>query len=190
MDVTDNYQIPYPECDPPLTKDASDIEQMRDLAERVDEVVQDYADAILADVVMPDAARLFISPSVTTTDADVVFFLDSITFDNTTGNAMSDLTNGVIRILRDGWYGLGAWIEAAVATDIQLRVRFIANGDPVTNFHGLGSLAQAGENHVNAEEVVFLRAGDGVTVQTRHGFPGTSVQYAVRVWALLVAAND
>jgi hypothetical protein len=35
--VTDRTDrgYPYPECDPPLTKDASDISQMRDLAQAV-----------------------------------------------------------------------------------------------------------------------------------------------------------
>ena len=39
MDQTDCLGLPFPECDPPLTKDASDIAQFRDLAEATDAAV-------------------------------------------------------------------------------------------------------------------------------------------------------
>lgn len=189
MDTTDNLDLRYPQCDPPLTKDASDIIHLKFLADDVDAAVQEYADLIIDRVVRPDAVRLNNNTPLVSTVTDNVIALDTLIFDNTPGNAMTDLTNGVIRIITSGWYLLGVWAEAAVATDVQMRTRFIANGDPITNFGTPAGLAQAGQQHATTEEVVHLVAGDGVTVATRMGSPGTSVSYTCRMWAVLVVPD-
>lgn len=189
MDTTECFGFPYPQCDPPLTKDASDIEQLRDLALAIDTAVQDFNDDITTELVRPDAARLFNGTALTSTLAENTFFLDTVTFDNTAGDSMSDTTNGVIRIQRAGWYLVWCWVESLVATDVQTRVRFIVNGTEATNFQGPSGLVTAGQQHLSVEEMLNLQAGDGVTVQTRNGAPGTSVTYTARVAVQLVAPN-
>jgi hypothetical protein len=188
MDTTDNLGLPYPQCNPPLTKDASDIEQFRDLAEAVDAAVQVLADEITQQLVRPDACR-FNSSTQTSTVTDNVMFLTTLSFDNTAGNSMTDTVNGVIRIQRDGWYLCGFWVTSTVATDVQTRGRFLVNGEPASNFQGPGGIAQPGIQDCNGAEVLFLRAQDGLTIATRNGSPGTSVDYLARVWTVLVAPN-
>lgn len=189
MDVTENFQLPYPQCSSPLVKDASDINDLRDLAEAVDAVVGEFAQAIDDLVVSPDACRMSIATPVVSSLTDNVMFFDAASFDNTPGSAMTDLVNGAIEIQTDGWYMVGSWIVSSVATDVQNRTRYIVNGTPVTNFQGPGGLAQPGQQNCSAIETVFLLAGDLLTVATRNGSPGTSVSYTGVVWCVLVGPN-
>ena len=189
MDTTECFQFPYPQCDPPLTKDASDIEHMRDLAEAVDAVVQTFADNITDKLVRPDACRMTNLVAYVSTLADNTIPMDASGFDNQPGLAMTDVAGGGIRIVTDGWYQVGAWCRSTVATDVQTRIRFLVNGDAATNFQGPGGLAQAGSQDCNGEEVIELRAGDLINLSTRNGSPGTSVSYTAHIWAVLVAPN-
>lgn len=189
MDQTECFQFPFPECAPPLTKDASDIAHLKDLAEAVDDVVQTFADDIVDQLVRPDACRVLNLVAYVSTLADNVIPMDASSFDNQPGLAMTDIVEGGIRIVTDGWYQVGAWVRSTVATDVQTRIRFHVNGDPVTNFQGPGGLAQAGFQDCNGEEVLQLVAGDLVQVATRNGAPGTSVSYVAHLWAVLVAPS-
>lgn len=189
MDATECFGFPYPQCDPPLTKDASDIIQVRNLAEAIDAVVQDFADDILDQLVRPDACRMTNLVAFVSTVTDNVIPMDATSFDNQPGLAMTDVAAGGIRIVTDGWYQVGAWCRSTVATDVQTRIRFLVNGDPATNFQGPGGLAQAGSQDCNGEEVLQLFAGDLITLATRNGSPGTSVSYTAHLWAVLVAPN-
>ena len=189
MDTTENLGLPYPQCDPPLVKDASDIEQMRDLAEAIDTAVGVFANEIQEQLVRPPACRMLNLVAYVSTLADNTIPMDAQSFDNTPGSTMLDAVAGVIRIPVDGWSLCGNWVRSTVATDVQTRSRFIVNGDPATNFQGPGGLAQPGFQDCNGEEYLFLRAGDGITVGTRNGSPGTSVSYVAHVWVQLVAAN-
>ena len=189
MDSTDCLQFSYPQCDPPLTKDASDIAQLRTLAEEVDAVVQDFADDIVDRLVRPEACRMVNLVAFVSTSADNVIPMDATSFDNR-GLTQTDVTEGGMRIVKDGWYQVGAWCRSTVATDVQTRIRFLVNGDPATNFQGPGGLAQAGFQDCNGEEILELRTGDLITLSTRNGSPGTSVSYTAHLWMVLVAPND
>lgn len=189
MDATECFGFPYPQCSPPLTKDASDIIHVRNLAEAVDAVVQTYADNITDQLVRPDACRMVNLVAFVSTLTDNVIPMDATSFDNQPGLAMTDVTNGGIRIVTDGWYQVGAWCRSTVATDVQTRIRFLVNGDPATNFQGPGGLAQAGFQDCNGAEVLDLRDGDLINLATRNGAPGTSVSYVAHMWAVLVAPS-
>lgn len=191
MDVTECFGFPYPQCDPPLTKDASDIEHLRDLALAVDAVVTDFNSDIVHQLVRPPAARLTNGAGgpLVSTLSDNVIFLDTATFDNSDGSTMLDATNGVMLIPTSGWYHVGVWVVSSVATDVQTRSRIIVNADPVTNFQGPSGLVTAGQQNLTAEDTLHLTAGDGVTIQTRNGSPGTSVSYTATLWAVLVAPD-
>ena len=190
MDTTECFQLPYPQCDPPLTKDASDIIQVQALAEAVDTVVQGLADDIVDRLVRPDACRMTNLVAFVSTITDNVIPMDATSFDNQPGLAMTDVVNGGIRIVTDGWYQVGSWCRSTVATDVQTRTRYLVNGDPATNFQGPGGLAQAGFQDCNGEELLELKVDDLITLATRNGSPGTSVSYTAHLWAVLVAPND
>lgn len=189
MDATECFGFPFPECAPPLTKDASDIVHVSNLAFAVDAVVQSFADAITDQLVRPDACRMTNLVAFVSTLTDNVIPMDASSFDNQPGLAMTDVVEGGIRIVTDGWYQVGAWCRSTVATDVQTRIRFLVNGDAATNFQGPGGLAQAGSQDCNGEELLQLRDGDLISLATRNGSPGTSVSYTAHLWAVLVAPD-
>lgn len=190
MDTTDNFGFPYPQCNPPLTKDASDIEQLRDLAQAVDAAVQGFDDDVTENLERPDAIRLNNTGApLTSTLADNLLLMTTLEFDNTPGDVMTDLTNGGIRIRRDGWYQLGFWISCTVPSDVQARARFLNNGLAITNWHPPGGVAVAGALNCAGTELAELGAGDLVQLQSRNDVPGASVTYNARLWAWLVLPN-
>lgn len=187
MDQTVNYGLPYPECSPPLVKDASDIAQMRDLAEAVDTVVQDFDDQVMEVLSHPDAVRMLSATNVpvtglsggTTVDVNYSLF----NFDNTPGQLMSDTAAGVIRIQEDGWYLIGHWIEAQSdpVPAGSPRARFMVNGVPASGYTHRG---RASQGYIQAFEVFRLNAQDTVTSQISMGSDPSNMLYTARIWAL------
>lgn len=189
MDTTDNFDLPYPECDPPEVKDASDIIQFKNLAFAVDDAVQTYADQIQDRVISPDTARLNNGAGVTSSSSENLLTMTATTFDNTAGDAMSDLMNGGIRIQTPGWYYCGFWITSQVATDVQTRARFLVNLEPVTAFRGPSGLVTPGQQNIVSSEFLQMFEGDLLQLQSRNGAAGTSVTYVASLWAWLVAPD-
>lgn len=175
---------PYPECDPPLTKDASDIAHLRNLAMAVDADVQavyDRADSVL---VSPDAGRVFTSAAVASTSNTDFPFFDARTFDTTPGNAMTDITNGVMRLVRPGWYQVGGYATLTTATYLGARLRFLVDGVPATSFS-----TQAGITPGSAQicfstaEVYTATGGVELSMEIRNGAALPSFTYLARLWA-------
>lgn len=184
MDTTDCLGLPYPQCDPPLTKDASDIAQFQALAEATDAAVQALADSIDATLTNPPSVNM--SGGVTVAGLDVVHFTSVTEFDNA---GMADTTADVVRIQLDGWYLVGGWVLADPG--IAFRVEPLVNGDPVSSRQGPGLTAGGtGTDKVAWTDCLFLRAGDALQVMTHHtSSPVGMVTYAVHIWATLVLAN-
>ena len=184
MDQTDCLGLPYPECDPPLTKDASDIEQFRDLAEAVDSAVQDYADAIQNLLTAPDA--VYMTGGDNTAGQDVTHSLQTVIFDNA---SMGDTAADVIRIQETGWYMLGGHVTVSTATAIFMRVEPLVNGEMVSSLQGPGFSTGANEDTAWAD-TLFLQAGDAVTIHTHHAaLAATVYSYTVHAWALRILVN-
>lgn len=186
MDVTENYRFPYPECAPPLIKDASDIEQLRDLAEAVDAEATLLEGEFLADLIRPDACRMS-GANIVTTATEVQPFFGSATFDNTIGGAMTDTTNGDIAILRTGWYIVGGWWNILTLVDIQPRLFFTINGIVTGNSQGPSGPAITTEQYISHESVFRMDAGDHLSSRLRHGGgTGASRTYTPVIYAALM----
>lgn len=187
MDTTDCLGLPYPECDPPLTEDASDISQLRDLAVATDAAVQLLADSITATLVSPDAVCM--TGGVNAAGLDVThFFSGSNNFDNA---GMADSVADGIRIQQDGWYMIGGWVRASLAPQapIAMRVEPLLNGDPFSSRQGPGSSTSITEA-VMWSDMGFFRSGDFLNCMTHHtGNPATVVTYTVEMWAYQVLIN-
>lgn len=187
MDTTDCLGLPYPECAPPLVKDASDIEQFRDLAVATDTAVQALADSL--------AANLFNTPStlmsggVATAGRDVIHFTSTTIFDNA---GQADTVADVIRVAEDGWYLVGGWVSASSASlpnAIGLRIEPLVNGDAASNRQGPGQPA-VGNDFVAWVDTLFLRAGDALQTLTHHtDSAALNVTYTTQLWAYQVIAN-
>jgi hypothetical protein len=186
MDVTDCLELPYPQCDPPLTKDASDIEQFRDLALATDAAVQTLSDEITATLTAPDAVCM--TGGVGVAGNDVTHNLNgSVLYDNA---GMGDTVADRIVIQQDGWYMIGGTVimDTAVTTSNGLRVEPLVNGGTFTSRQGPGwSLVT---ENVNWVDVAFFRQGDQLNLMTHHfGSAVTVFNYTINMWALQVAVN-
>lgn len=192
MDVTDCLGLPFPECEPPLTKDLSDIEQFRDLAVATDAAVQAYADTISEELLNPDAANLL--GGINVAGLDVVHFFGpfALVFDNA---GMFDPVGGGLRIQEDGWYMVGGHVQASTTppSTISMRVEPLVNGDPVSSRQGpsFGNFATLTSEAVSWADTLQLRAGDLVNMMTHHAAgAATVVNYNTRIWALQVMTNE
>ena len=187
MKTTDCLALPYPECAPPLVKDASDIEQFRDLALATDAAVQALADSVSENLRNPDSASMFGTRA--STGQDVTHFYPTVDFDNAN---MGDTNADLIRIQEDGWYMCGGWVQAnstSLPNSIGLRVEPIVNGDPITSRQGPGQPA-VGDEFVSWVDMLFLRAGDALQAMSHHtASSALNVTYISRIWAHLVIAN-
>lgn len=184
MDKTDCLSLPYPECDPPLTKDAADIAQFKALAEATDAAVQEYADNVADLYTSPDAVAM--SGGTNVAGQDVVHFLPTMEFDNA---GMADTTADVIRILETGWYMVGGHVLITTATAVFVRIEPLVNGDPPSSRQGPG-FATSGTEAASFTDVLFLSEGDALTLMTHHVASAAVVNtYAVRMWAVRILVN-
>ncbi len=182
MGQTPNYAIPYPECDPPLRKDAADAADFRDLAEAADAAMDVVYDQAFDWVFTPDLVRMATAAAVVTTGQTQVPFLNSATY-NPSG--MADVVNGVIRILEPGRYFCGTFTSAtAVALDV-LRTRFMIDGAPASNFQTPGQIVQLNTLAASAQAVLSFTEPANLNVQIRHSASAAlSFSYTTSVWAV------
>lgn len=186
MDTTDCLGLPYPECAPPLVKDASDIEQFEDLATATDTAVQAFDDQMTDTLTAPPAAA--VTGGVNLAGSEVNQFYAVAEFDNA---GLHDAVFDGIRIQEDGWYMLGGSVRLSgfAPTVTNLRVDPLLNGDPWSSRQGPGHAIQGTED-VCWSDVGFFRAGDLLNTRTHHtGNPATVVTYTHRMWILQVLTN-
>lgn len=192
MEQTDCLGISFPQCDPPLTKDASHIKQFKDLALQVDTAVQAYADALDTDLINPDAVVM--SGGQNVAGRDIVHFYSAVVFDN---GGLADTVADGIRFVRSGWYMIGGWIRAGAATSpasgIGLRIEPLRNGDTFSARQGPGRPTVAvpsSTDDVAWSDVAFFNSGDFLNTMTHHADSAAlTLTYTTQIWALLVAAN-
>lgn len=183
MDATPNRGYPYPQCEPPLVKDASDIAQVRDLAVAIDADVQAIYDRASDVVVRPDAARVSMTATLADTANALFPFFNSRTFD-TTGTAMTPIADGVMRLVEPGWYGVGCWVHLISATFLGARARFLVDGSPATSFSTQAEIAAANGQHVHlAAEIFSPLGGQDLSLEVRIGAGSPSYTYVARMWA-------
>lgn len=187
MDKTDCLELPFPECNPPLVKDASDIVQFKALADATDAAVQAVADTLDNELLTIDAVN--ITGNIVTTQNVVTHTFGNVPTINN-GN-MVDFDLDVIQIQRDGWYAVGGWVSASHANlpnSIGLRIEPIVNGSPATARQGPGQPA-VGDEYVAWTDVLFLRQGDKMNCKTHQNGVALNVTYTVLMWAILVIGN-
>lgn len=193
MDQTECFNIPFPECDPPLTKDASDIEQFRDLAIGVDSAVQQLADNITEFLEQPDAARMSGALGAAGRIQDIPY--TAVDFDN---SGMASVTDTRLRMVTDGWYWVGGWVIALGGATVDpagigMRVQPTINGDPVDNRQGPGRPTFGAANtadNVAWSTVMSLSAGDLLGLRINHAASAAlTVNYTSNIWAVRIVTN-
>lgn len=173
MKTTTNRGYPYPECSPPLVKDASDIEQMRDLALAIDTDAGSLDARLLDFLERPDAARMSFSGNtvVPSTTGDFLFNIpyNTTVYDNTTG--ITDTSTGALRLLESGLYLFTSYVRlthASVPTS-DLAVSHMVNGSfgGTRRYEGpSGNIANnpvaGGDASMTTAHLIMCKAGDVV----------------------------
>lgn len=158
---------PYPECDPPLIKDASFIGQLADFALAVDEDVQDVVNEAGEVLISPDAARMsHTATSTTSQQVDVTGYV--FTFQNNA--TMTEF--GGCRIPTTGWYYLLSFTTGTVASTIEIKQLFLRNGQPLNQFGDASQVYIPTQQACSQTGVFFLEENDLINVRVRHETAG------------------
>lgn len=185
MGQTANYQIPYPECAPPLRQDASDIADMRDLAVAADTALAGVYDLAGELVFTPDAVRMSTASSVgPVTGQTLTPVYTTISFHQ--GNGMADLDHGWINLVEPGRYWVGTYTSLTAATISQPRTRFLLGGAPVSNYQTPGAIAAANTATCQAQAVLSTREPNtALQAQVKHSSASSlSYTYTSRIWVV------
>lgn len=185
MDTTPIYRFPYPECDPPLVKDASQIVQVRDLAVAVDTVVEDVADRGDLAIVAPQTVRISQSVAVASTLNTVVPVWNSVQFNP---YLMLDGSN-IIRPNETGWWQVGGYVNADSAAAIAAQIRFTLDGDPVTSWSDESAVYVAQLQLPYLSVMLRINAGQALNMEVHHSTGGApSWTHRAFMWAWKVIA--
>lgn len=189
MDET-SRGYPYPECEPPLVKDVSDLPaQLKALAEAIDTDLTSLDNERLL-TSRPPAARMLESPAMPWAVPSVDITYNTMEFDNTFGD-MADTAAGGIRITSTGWYYLGTYsvVIIAAGTEINARTLFLRNGTPLTPAGEPARLVTATAEDPYLSTTVLLNEGDLIRTRIQHSGPGaTAYTTNSRLWAFRILA--
>jgi hypothetical protein len=179
-DSTPNRSYPFPECEPPLIKDQSDIADLRDLAEAVNDDA-DAVETLIEELIeRPDSARIAFAGTIavsSTIFSDNVALVpyNSTTFDNT-GTSV-DLGNDALRVSERGIYLFATQIRCTDGGEQNLSVRHVRNGlsfEEGRRFEGLAFPAVTNQSATTTSDVMICQVGDLVQSQFRtNGVDGT-----------------
>lgn len=186
MDQTINRGYPYPECEPPLTKDASDIAHLFNLAQAVADDVQAIVDRSDDVLIRPDGCRRSISGTITEQQFFPVF-TGPATFD-TTGGAMSSGTHGGILLVEPGWYLVGGVVQAVSTTALGIRITFTVDGAQRSSFGPQGQITGTNTQNTSHGVHVFSENPNAVLgLHIRNGAASPSFAYSAALFAQQVA---
>lgn len=191
MKETPIYGFPYPECDPPLVKDSSQIAQMSILAKEIDIEVQRVFDEADENLIRPANARLSIAVlPVATTDNLVTPSFDTTVFSvNWDGPTIPPFpTVGGLLFNKPGWFLIGchALVSSATAAVLPM-VRLTKNGSPVSSWSAVGGNYGVGNGRLAALSAIPLVVADDdiVRMEIKHTAAGSPAwDYRPHLWAV------
>lgn len=187
MKETPIYEFPYPECDPPLVKDASQIAQMASLAYAIDDEVQRVFDKADDALIRPPNTRVAIAVlPVATTDNLVVPVFDTSVYQINWGGP--SLINNGIDVYEPGWYLVGchALVSSATAAVLPM-VRLTVNGVAASSWSAVGGNYGVGNGRLAALSAVPLSVttGDVIRMEIKHTATGSPAwDYRPHLWAV------
>jgi len=184
---TERYGFPYPECDPPLVKDSSQIVQMASLALDIDTEVQRVVTEANLELITPPNARATIAVlPVATTDSLAVPFFDLSVFSANGAGLNSFPGAGCLEVSEAGWYLVGCHALVSSATAAVLpAVRLTVNGAPASSWSAVGGNYIALNSRLAALSGVplVLAPGDRIRMEIRHTAAGSPAwDYRPHIW--------
>lgn len=196
-DRTANRGYPFPECDPPLVKDRSDIGFMRDLAVSVDGDAAATAGRIVQLIEKPDAVRIamagniVVTKSTTTQDAIFVIPYNSTTFAQP--SAFADLTALGLRVQERGYYWVTSVVRCTNAGLADMQIRHLRNGLARTEgrrFEGPAYPVVSNESSMQTADMMFANAGDLIRTQVKMSPVDGTYAFEARLTAVQILPLD
>jgi hypothetical protein len=193
VDRTDNRGYVYPECDPPLVKDRSDVDYIRELAVQVNNDAARMDAALLEFIERPDAARIAFGGPITTSGSGNGFYFtipyDVLTYDNTAG--MVDLGANGIRVRERAWYLFTSSVRCTNGGQQGTSVRHLRNGrDEARRLEGPSMPINGNEENMATVDFLQCNAGDLVTTQAYQDGPGGTFTFEGRMSAIQLYKLD
>lgn len=196
-DRTPNRGYSFPECDPPLVKDRSDIGFQRDLAQQVnsDTVAMDLQITDLIE--KPDAARVAFAGNLVITKSSVGNAILTIPYSSTTyasPASMADLTAFGLRIPVRGFYMFTSYVRCTNAAATDMQVRQLRNGLARTEgrrFEGPAAICDTTtETSMTTSDVFLCNAGDLVRTQIKLSPADGTYAFEARLSGILTLPLD
>lgn len=164
MDATIPYEIPYPQCQPPLVQDGADIQHMQTMALGIDAAVQDLADDINDLWTSPDGAAMSFSGASTLLIGGTVPF-DTSLFDNV--GTLVNLPLNTFDLRQTGIYAVSCMVQgnSASGSQVWLGTKVVVNGVAGTT-GGLSTWTSATTDSGSSSfHVRRFNAGDSISFQ-------------------------
>lgn len=194
---TPNQGYSFPECDPPLVKDRSDIGFLRDLAQQVNTDGNTLDDKIETLIERPPAARQAFAASLTIVKSSIGDAVLTIPYTTTTyanPASFSDLTAFGLRTPERGFYMFTSYVRTTTAGLCDLQVRHLRNGLARTEgrrFEGPGfTVDTAIETSMETSDVFPCNAGDLIRTQIKLSPVDGTYAFEARLSGILVLPLD
>lgn len=194
---TPNRGYSFPECDPPLVKDRSDIGFLRDLAQQVNSDAT-ALDASIVDLIeKPDAARQAFAGNLTIVKSSIGDAVLSVPYNSTTyanPASFSDLTAFGLRTPTRGFYFFTSAVRTTNAGLCDLQVRHLRNGLARTEgrrFEGPGfTVDTTTETSMQTADLIQCNAGDLVRTQIKLSPIDGTYAFECRLSGILILPLD
>ena len=189
MNQTETYGFPYPECDPPLIKDSSQISQFEAQAQAVDIEVDRVINLANDNIIHPPSARVKLNVEpIVTTDNLVFAPFDLTVFEINWGVVSALIPGDGIRFNKPGWYLAGghAVVSSATATVLPM-VRLTVNGAPASSWSTPAGNYGVGNGRIASLSAapLLVQEGDLMRLEIKHNATGSpSWDYRPHMWAV------
>lgn len=165
VDRTPNRNYAYPECDPPLVKDRSDIRYLGDLARDVNSDAIVMSNRILDLLENPDTAMISMATGVTGP-----IFTVPYDFSSWDEGGVVDLGAQGIRVQERGFYFFTSTVFSTSAGNVSLMCRHLRNGKSYQEgrrFEGPARSVVGTTQSMSVSDVLSLQSGDLVQTQVK-----------------------
>lgn len=173
VDRTINRGYAYPECDPPLVKDRSDIRYLRDLAVSVDNDATGLENRIIEFLEKPDSARVAFAGAVLTPGTGSSGSLFRMPFNVGSYDNRGDLIDLSVegfRVRERGWYCFTSTVRCVDGGEQALMIRHLRNGlsfQEGRRLEGPAGAISTLESAMSTIDVMMCSVGDVIQLQTK-----------------------
>lgn len=165
--------FPYPECNPPLVKDAADIADLRDLAVAVDTLVEDLATRADDILLSPDAGVLINTGSQSADPLANLIAFNAQEYDTSASGDLVQVATSRFVIQQTGFYYITFGAQIPSGNTFTASLALEVNG-LLGTLKGETRVEAATSGSLSVFEARFLSAGDVIrfryVVDTLLGF--------------------